>query len=136
MAANYNKGIVAGTLIRDFELKPSANGGKPYATNSVVINNKWTDKNTKEKKEKSTYINFTLFGTTAESAVKYVGKGCQVILEYEMSNMKEKVLQKDGTEKDLTRLIVDVLNITYITYKDKTATAPKEQPEPKDEVPF
>ena len=80
MAANFNRVILIGNLTRDPEVKylPS---GSAVAEISLAINRSFTDKNTNERKEETTYVEVTLWARLAELAGEYLAKGRPVMIE-------------------------------------------------------
>ena len=80
MAANFNRVILIGNLTRDPEVKylPS---GSAVAEISLAINRSFTDKNTNERKEDTTYVEVTLWARLAELAGEYLAKGRPVMIE-------------------------------------------------------
>ena len=76
----YQKIIVAGNLGRDPEMRYMADG--TAVTNfSIATNRRWTDRNTGEPTEETTWFRVSVWGRQAESANQYLSKGRQVIVE-------------------------------------------------------
>jgi len=75
----YNKVIMVGRLTRDIELKyiPS---GAAIAKSSIASNHTYKTQ-TGEKKEEVCFLDFDVFGKSAEILNQYVRKGSQVLLE-------------------------------------------------------
>jgi single-strand DNA-binding protein len=75
----YSKTILAGHLTRDIELKyiPS---GAAIAKSAIATSHKYKTA-TGEQKDEVCFIDFTVFGKSAEIINQYVRKGSKVLLE-------------------------------------------------------
>ena len=80
----FNKVILLGNLTRDVELKYSASG-KPVAHFGLATNRKWTNQQTGETQEDTTFVDLTAFGRTAEIASEYLKKGSLALIEGRLS---------------------------------------------------
>ncbi len=76
--ASLNRVEAIGNLGADAETRylPS---GKPVSSFRIACNERWTDRETKEKKERTEWIPCVLFGQ--EKVLQYLTKGKQVFLE-------------------------------------------------------
>lgn len=79
-----NKVFLLGNLTRDPELKYSPSG-KPVTHFGLATNRKWTNKDTGEITEDTTFVDLTAFGRTAEIAGQYLKKGSLVFIEGRLS---------------------------------------------------
>ena len=61
-------------------------GGEAVANVSVATNESWTDKATGEKKERATWVQWEVWGKSAENFTKFVGKGRQLYIEGTIRN--------------------------------------------------
>lgn len=76
----YQKIIVAGNLGGDPEMRYMADG--TAVTNfSLATNRRWTDRNTGQPVDETTWFRVSVWGRQAESANQYLSKGRQVIVE-------------------------------------------------------
>ena len=75
----YQQVIIVGNVGRDPELKYMPNG-RPVANFTVATNERWTDKQTNERKEKTTWWRVAVWGQQAEVVSQYVSKGRQVMV--------------------------------------------------------
>lgn len=77
---NLNKVMIMGNLTRDPELRylPS---NTPVVNFGVATNRRWTDRQTNEKKEETTFIDVSAFGRTAEVINQYFAKGRPIFVE-------------------------------------------------------
>lgn len=78
--ANVNKVILIGNLTRDPEVR-YLQSGTAVTEVGLAINRQWTDRNSNERKEETTFVDVTLWGRTAEIAGEYLSKGRQVYIE-------------------------------------------------------
>lgn len=97
--ASLNKVIIIGNLGRDPETRHMPSGDV-MTTIAVATTEKWTDKQTGEKKEATEWHRITFFGKLAEIAGKYLTKGSQVYIEGSLRT--RKYTDKDGVEKFAT----------------------------------
>lgn len=76
---SYQQIIVVGNVGRDPEFKylPS---GTAVANFSIATSEKWTDKQTNEKKEKTVWFRISVYGAQAETVKQYVTKGKQLMV--------------------------------------------------------
>ncbi len=78
--ASYNKVILIGNVTRDPEVRYIASGSA-VTDLGLAVNRTWTDRNTNERKEETTFVDVTLWGRTAEIAGEYLSKGRPVLIE-------------------------------------------------------
>ena len=60
--ASFNKVILVGNLTRDPEVRYTT-GGTAVTDVSLAVNRQWTDRSTNERKEETTFVEVTLWGT-------------------------------------------------------------------------
>jgi len=75
-----NKVLLIGFTTRAIELRylPS---GSAVAKSGIAVNRTWKDKVSGEKKEETMFIDFVIYGKSAEIANQYMLKGKKVLLE-------------------------------------------------------
>lgn len=78
--ASFNKVILMGNVTRDPEVRYTT-GGSAVSEIGIAVNRFWTDRNTNERKEETTFVDVTLWGRTAEIAGEYLAKGRPVLIE-------------------------------------------------------
>lgn len=78
--ASFNRVILIGNLTRDPEVKYTP-GGTAVTDIGLAINRYFTDKNSNERKEETTFVDVTLWGRQAELAGEYLAKGRPVMIE-------------------------------------------------------
>lgn len=78
--ANFNKVMLMGNLTRDPELRylPS---NMPVVNFGIAVNRRWTDRQTNEKREETTFVDCSAFGRTAEVINQYFRKGRPIFIE-------------------------------------------------------
>ena len=97
-----NKVILIGNLGRDPECRTMQNGNKVCNLN-VATSERWTDKNSGEKQEKTEWHRIVLFGPLADIADKYLTKGSKVYLEGSLQT--RKWTDQSGVEKYSTEVV-------------------------------
>ena len=81
MAGSINKVILLGRLGADPEIRVSQDG-KKIARFSLATSERWKDKNTSEKKEKTEWHKVVIFSVgLAEIVEKYIKKGSLIYIE-------------------------------------------------------
>lgn len=75
----YHQTIILGNLGRDPELRylPS---GTAVCNLNVAVNEYWTDRQTNERREKTTWYRVAVWGQQAETVNTYLKKGSQVLV--------------------------------------------------------
>lgn len=93
-----------GNLGRDPEIR-STNDGRTIANLSLAVSEKWTDKNSGERKERTEWIRITVFDEKiAEVAQKYLTKGDKVFVSGQMQT--RKYTDQQGVEKYSTEVVL------------------------------
>ena len=111
--ANYNKVILAGNLVRDFEVRYTT-GQAAVASNCLAVNRKYNEK------DETTFVDITAFGKAAETMNQYLSKGSNVLIEGRLQ--QNKWTAQDGSPR--SKLIVIVESFQFLDSKPKEA--PKE----------
>lgn len=145
MSGSVNKVTILGRVGRDPEVKSFANGGK-IATFSVATSERWTDKQSGEKKERTEWHNVVVQGEGLVRVVdNYLRKGSKVYLEGKLQTRKWQ--DKDGQDRYQTEVVVNGMG-GGITLLDAPGgdreDKPRREPEPKrsfaddleDQIPF
>lgn len=99
--ASVNKAIIVGNLGRDPETRYLPNGDA-VASLAVATTDKWTDKQSGEKREATEWHRVSFFGKLAEIAGQYLHKGSSVYIEGSIHT--RKYTDKDGVEKFATEI--------------------------------
>jgi single-strand DNA-binding protein len=98
-----NKCMFIGNLGKDPEVRSMQNGDK-VANLSLGVSEKWKDKATGEKKERTEWVRVTIFGQLAEVAERYLKKGSKVYICGQMQT--RKWTDKDGADKYSTEIVL------------------------------
>jgi single-strand DNA-binding protein len=86
--ASINKVIIIGNVGRDPETSYLPGSQKAVTNISVATTEKWTDKNTGEKREETEWHRVVFFGSQAETIARYVNKGTQLYIEGKIKTHK------------------------------------------------
>jgi len=98
---SLNKAQLIGYLGRDAEVRYTQ-GGQAVATINLATTEKWTDRQTQEKKEQTEWHRVVLWGKTAESLKGYLLKGKQIYVDGQLQT--RKWTDKDGVERYTTEI--------------------------------
>jgi len=79
----YQHTVIVGHVGRDPEMRYTPDG-TAVCNFSVAVSRRWTDKNTNEQREKTTWFKVTCWRQLAEIAHQYVTKGKQVLITGEV----------------------------------------------------
>lgn len=103
----YNKVVMIGNLTRDIELRylPS---GSAVAKSAIATSYKYKTQ-TGEQKDEVCFLDFNIFGRSAEIANQYLKKGSKVLLEGRL--VLEQWTGTDGTNRTKHSLRVDTMKM-------------------------
>ncbi len=77
--AAYQYTVIVGNVGREPEMR-YLQSGTPVCSFSVAVSEKWTDKQTNERKEKTQWFRVTAWRGLAETCNTYVKKGMQILV--------------------------------------------------------
>lgn len=119
----YNKTIMVGNLTRDIELKylPS---GSAVAKSSIASSYRYKSQ-TGEQKEEVCFLEFNMFGRSAEVANQYLKKGSKVLLEGRL--VLEQWTAQDGSSRSRHSLRVE--EIKMLDSKPNDGNSQQSQPQ-------
>jgi single-strand DNA-binding protein len=100
--ANFNRVILMGNLTRDVEMRYTPSG-MAIARLGLAVNRKFRDSKSNELREESTFVDFDMFGKTAETAHQYLSKGRPVFIE---GRLKYDQWDDKATGQKRSRLLV------------------------------
>ena len=103
----YNKIILAGNLTRDIELRYMPNG-KALAKCGIATNRRYKDASGAQKDE-TMFIDFTVWGRSAEVANQYLHKGSLVLLEGRLT--LEQWTDQSGQKRSKHSISVEVIKM-------------------------
>jgi single-strand DNA-binding protein len=75
----FNQTIIVGNIGRDPEMRYTGTG-TAVCSFSVGVSESWTDRQTNEKREKTTWFRVSAWGSLGETCAKYLSKGRQVMV--------------------------------------------------------
>jgi len=103
----YNKVVMVGNLTRDIELRylPS---GAAIAKSAMATSYKYKT-STGEQKDEVCFLDFNIFGRSAEVANQYLRKGSKVLLEGRL--VLEQWTAQDGTKRSKHSLRVETMKM-------------------------
>lgn len=129
-----NQVQIIGTVGRDPEVRQA--GNSRVANLSVATSEKWTDKSTGDRKEKTEWHRVTVWGALADIVEKYVRKGDKIFLQGKLQT--RKWTDKDGVEKYTTEIVLQGFDAKLTMLGGKQAVEPTEteQKDIDDEIPF
>lgn len=129
--SGINKVILVGFLGKSPELTYTPSG-TAVAKFSIATSEKWTDKATGEKKDKTEWHNITAFGKLGEICGEYLSKGKQVYIE---GRLQYGSYEKDGITRYTTDIIASQMQM--LGGRDEPAQSrPEPTPTPEDDIPF
>ena len=116
--ANLNKCLLMGNLTRDPELRHTPKGSA-VADLGLAVNRKISDGNGGWKDE-TTFVDVTVWGSTAENAAKYLSKGRGVFIEgrLQLETWTDKETQKS---RQKIKVVADILQ--YLPTGSKSPAA-------------
>ncbi|AVA16150.1 single-stranded DNA-binding protein [Sphingopyxis sp. MG] len=103
-----NKFLFTGNLTRDAEIA-STTGDRARAHIRIAVNDAWTDEQG-QRHERANFFNITVWGSDAENAAKYLGKGSLIFVEGRLASTE---WEKDGEKRYGTDFVA-----THIQYVD------------------
>ena len=108
MVGSVNKVILLGRLGKDPDIRSMQNG-KKIANFSIATSKRWTDRDTQEKKEKTSWHNVVVFNEGLVGIVEqYVKKGSQIYVEGELQTRKWQ--DQEGKDRYTTEVILQGYN--------------------------
>jgi len=104
MAGSLNKVMLIGNLGADPEIRQT-NAGDPIANFSLATSERWTDKTTGEKRERTEWHRVVIFNERlAELAEKYLRKGSKIYIEGQLQT--RKWTGQDGQDRYTTEVVL------------------------------
>lgn len=107
--ASVNKVIIVGNLGRDPEMRTFPSGDQ-VANVTIATTDRWTDKNSGEKKEATEWHRVTFNGKLAEVVGQYLRKGSQVYVEGSLRTRKWTD-QATGQDRYATEIRADTMQM-------------------------
>jgi single-strand DNA-binding protein len=132
--------MLIGNLGRDPEIKHLPSGTK-VASLSIATSERWKDRKTEEKKERTEWHKVVVFNEQiADIAEKYLRRGSKIYIEGALQT--RKWIDQSGAEKYSTEIILQNFNGKLVMLDSRggdESMQPKEaatKPEFDDDIPF
>lgn len=103
MSSDLNMVQIIGRLGQDPEIRHTQ-AGDPIANLSVATSEKWRDRHSGERREKTEWHRVVIFGKLAEIAEQYLEKGSQVYLQGKLQTRKWQ--DRDGNDRYSTEIVL------------------------------
>ena len=100
--ASVNKVILVGNLGRDPEVRYTQSG-QAVANFTLATTDRWTDKQTGEKQERTEWHRIVVWGKQAELARDYLSKGKQLYVEGRLQTREWE--DRDGNKRQTTEVV-------------------------------
>lgn len=103
MTGSLNSVTLLGNLGRDPEVRSMSDGTK-VANLNLATTERWKDKQTGEKKEKTEWHRVTVWGPPAEIAERFCKKGNSILVQGQLET--RKWTDQEGNERYTTEVVV------------------------------
>lgn len=133
--AGLNKVMLIGNLGKDPELRYTPDG-TPVCNFSIATSNRWTDKETGKKREKTEWHRIVAWRKLGENCNEYLAKGRQVYIE---GKLQTRSWEKEGITRYTTEVVAsDVQFLGKRLNNDDVPPPPDVAPETgnDDDIPF
>ena len=128
--ASLNKVSLIGNLGSDPEVRRLPDG-TATTTLSIATTDTWTDKETREKKEKTEWHRVVFFQGLAEIVGQYLKKGSQIYVEGKLRT--RKWTDKDQIERYTTEIVVSEMQMLGKKDSSDASAAPRPSVPASDE---
>lgn len=102
--SSLNKVCLIGNLGEDPEIR-NTQSGDPVANMSIATSDKWRDKHTGERRERTEWHRVIMFGPLADIADRYLRKGSKVYVEGQLQTRKWQ--DRDGNDRYTTEVVAN-----------------------------
>jgi single-strand DNA-binding protein len=89
---------IAGNLTREPELRFTT-GGQATATFAVAVNRTWTDRQTQQRRESTSFFDVVAWGALAENAATSLAKGTRVVVTGRLDQRSWETAEGDKRSK-------------------------------------
>lgn len=124
--AGYQHTIIIGNVGADPDLRYTQSG-VAVCSFSVAVNRYWTDRDTNERREETTWFRVSAWRGLAETCDQYVRKGMQIMVTGRVS--ASAYIAQDGEAR--SSLELTALDVQFLGRKGET-----EHPTEDEEMPF
>ncbi|MCD4684525.1 MAG: single-stranded DNA-binding protein [Anaerolineae bacterium] len=134
----YQHTIIIGNVGRDPELRYTQ-GGVAVCDFSVAVNRRWTDRNSGQQREETTWFRVSCWRQLAETASQYVHKGMQIMVTGEIK--ASAYLGNDGQAR--ASLELTARDVKFLSRKGERGDVPGggdeggvQHPDEPEDLPF
>lgn len=135
--ASFNKVIIMGNLTRDPEVRyiPS---GTAVTDLGIAVNERYKDRDANEWKEKSVFVDVTVWGRSAENCAEYLSKGSPVLIEGRLQ--LDQWENTEGQKRSKLKVVADRVQFLSTRkgssdsqYSSPQQQSPQQQQQPQNE---
>jgi single-strand DNA-binding protein len=133
---NFNKVILGGNLTRDVEVATHEKNGKTTKVGKTLIAvNEILKTANGERKERTTFVDISVFGNAADVMAKYFKKGSGILVE---GRLRADTYESKEDGKKKTRYYVIVDGFSFVDKKETKESASSDyvKGESEEDVPF
>lgn len=124
-----NKVVLIGRLVKDPELR-NTQSGKAVANFIIAVDRPYVADGGEREAD---FIPIVAWNKTAENIVKYLGKGRLIAVA---GRMQVRNYEKDNVRHYVTEVIADDVRFLDRAPEESEASAPPQQQDPYDQIPF
>lgn len=121
-----------GNLGRDPEVRSMQNGDK-VCNLSIGCTEKWKDKNSGERREKTEWVRVVIFGNLAGIAEQYLSKGSKVYIAGKMQTRKWQ--DQSGQDRYSTEVVLSGFDAKLVMLDGKGSGGSRDDNERQDRYP-
>ncbi len=129
--AGYQYTVIIGNVGRDPELRYTQSG-VAVCDFSVAVSRRWTDRNSNEQREKTTWFRVSAWRQLAETVNQYVHKGMQIMVAGEVD--ASAYVGQDGQPR--ATLELTARDIKFLGRRGEAEEVAGEAPTEADDLPF
>ena len=129
--AGYQYTIIVGNVGRDPELRYTQSG-VAVADFSVAVSRRWTDRNTNESREETTWFRVTAWRGLAETVQQYVHKGMQVMVTGRVT--ASAYIAQDGEARASLELTAQ--DLQFLGRRGEAVEGADSYPNEPEDLPF
>ncbi len=129
--AGYQYTVIIGNVGRDPEMRYTQSG-VAVCDFSVAVSRRWTDRNSNEQREETTWFRVSAWRQLAETANQYVHKGMQIMVAGRIS--ADAYVGQDGQPR--ASLNLTAMDMQFLGRRGEAEEVAGEAPAEADDLPF
>jgi single-strand DNA-binding protein len=129
--AGYQYTVIIGNVGRDPELRYTQSG-VAVCDFSVAVSRQWTDRNTSERREETTWFRVSAWRGLAETCNQYVHKGMQIMVAGRVN--ASAFMGQDGEPR--ASLDITAQDVQFLGRRGEATDTPDEYPSEPEDLPF